>query len=149
MTRPIFILNGPNLNLLGQREPHIYGAQTLAEIASACRDHAAALGVSIDFRQTNQEGEFIGWLHEARAQALAVILNPAAWTHTSIALHDALKALDCPVIEVHLSNPAARESFRHHSFIAPIATGTIAGLGAKGYLLALDACLHLAPGARP
>jgi 3-dehydroquinate dehydratase-2 len=149
MTRPIFILNGPNLNLLGQREPHIYGSQTLAELASACRDHASLAGASIDFRQTNQEGEFISWLHEARAQARAVILNPAAWTHYSIALHDALKALDCPVIEVHLSNPASRESFRHVSFVAPVVTGTIAGLGAKGYLLALDACFHLAPGARP
>jgi 3-dehydroquinate dehydratase-2 len=147
MTHPLFILNGPNLNLLGQREPHIYGTQTLVDIEALCRTRAAGHAGGVEFRQTNHEGDFITWLHEARGRAHAVLLNPGAWTHTSVALHDALKALDCPAIEVHLSNPAAREPFRHVSFVATAVTGTIAGLGAMGYLLAID--FVLAPGAGP
>jgi 3-dehydroquinate dehydratase-2 len=140
----IYVLNGPNLNLLGTREPEIYGAETLDEIAGALEDQAKELGVSVDVRQSNHEGHLIDWLHEARAEgAKAVILNAGAFTHTSIALHDAIKAAEVPVIEVHLSNPHAREPFRHRSFIAPVAKGTIAGFGSLGYKLALDAAARL------
>lgn len=135
--KPVFILNGPNLNLLGQREPHIYGTATLADLQSYCAEQAAELGLTIDFRQSNHEGELIDWLHEARASACGVILNAGAFTHTSVAIHDALKALDVPIVEVHLSNPASREAFRHTSFIAPVATGVIAGFGPAGYGFAL------------
>ncbi len=140
----IFVLNGPNLNLLGTREPEIYGADTLDDIAGALEDRARALGLRIDMRQSNHEGHLIDWLHEANATgAKAVILNAGAFTHTSIALHDALKSIRVPVIEVHLSNPHAREAFRHRSFVAPVARGTIAGFGAMGYELALDAAARL------
>ena len=140
----IYVLNGPNLNLLGTREPEIYGAETLDEIAGALEDQAKALGVSVDVRQSNHEGHLIDWLHEARFEgAKAVILNAGAFTHTSIALHDAIKAAEVPVIEVHLSNPHARAPFRHKSFIAPVARGTIAGFGSLGYKLALDAAARL------
>jgi 3-dehydroquinate dehydratase-2 len=140
----IFVLNGPNLNLLGTREPEIYGADTLDDIADRLDDRARALGVAIDMRQSNHEGHLIDWLHEANAiGAKAVILNAGGFTHTSVALHDAVKAIAVPVIEVHLSNPAARESFRRRSLIAPAARGTIAGFGALGYELALDAAASL------
>lgn len=140
----IFVLNGPNLNLLGVREPEIYGTDTLDDIAGALEDRAQELGVSIDLRQSNHEGHLIDWLHEAQATgAKAVILNAGGFTHTSVALHDAVKAVSVPVIEVHLSNPQARERFRHRSLIAPVAKGTIAGLGALGYQLALDAAARL------
>jgi 3-dehydroquinate dehydratase-2 len=140
----IYVLNGPNLNLLGTREPEIYGAETLDEIAGALEDQARALGVSVDVRQSNHEGHLIDWLHEANAERVqAVILNAGAFTHTSIALHDAVKAISVPVIEVHLSNPHAREQFRHKSYIAPVAKGTIAGFGSLGYKLALDAAARL------
>jgi 3-dehydroquinate dehydratase-2 len=140
----IFVLNGPNLNLLGTREPEIYGADTLDDIADALEDHARALGLAIDMRQSNHEGHLIDWLHEAQAaSARAVILNPGGFGHTSIALHDAVQAIATPVIEVHLSNPQARESFRHRSLVAPVARGTIAGFGLTGYLLALDAAARL------
>src|SRR4028118_409289 len=126
----IYVLNGPNLNLLGAREPEIYGADTLDDIAGALEDRARELGLAIDMRQSNHEGHLIDWLHEANAEgAKAVILNAGAFTHTSIALHDAAKAINVPVIEAHLSNPHARESFRRRSYIAPVARGTIAGLG--------------------
>ena len=138
--KTIYILNGPNLNLLGMREPEIYGSETLDEIAGQIEDHAQTLGFDADIRQSNHEGHLVDWLHEAAAEdAHAVILNAGALTHTSISLLDAIKAIRTPVIEVHLSNPAAREEFRHKSFIAPVAKGTICGFGALGYQLALDA----------
>ena len=140
----IFVLNGPNLNLLGSREPAIYGHDTLDTIAIMLEDQADALGLKIDLRQSNHEGHLVDWLHEAGSrQCLAVILNAGALTHTSIALHDAIKAITVPVIEVHLSNPHARESFRHHSFISSVAKGSICGFGAQSYALALDAAARL------
>ncbi|MDT9598377.1 type II 3-dehydroquinate dehydratase [Sphingosinicella rhizophila] len=140
----IYVLNGPNLNLLGMREPEIYGSDTLDDIAGQLEDRAQQLGLAIDMRQSNHEGHLIDWLHEANAQgAKAVILNAGGFTHSSIALHDAIKSVAVPVIEVHLSNPHAREEFRHRSFIAPAARGTIAGFGALGYALALDAAARL------
>lgn len=140
----IYVLNGPNLNLLGTREPEIYGSDTLDDIAAALEDRARELAVSVDVRQSNHEGHLVEWLHEANAQgAKAVILNAGALTHTSVALYDAVKAITVPVIEVHLSNPQARESFRHHSYVAPVARGTISGLGPLGYELALDAAARL------
>src|SRR5918997_1271892 len=135
----VYVLNGPNLNLLGVREPEVYGSDTLDDIAGALEDRARELGLEIDMRQSNHEGHLIDWLHEANASgARAVILNAGAFTHTSVALHDAVKAIDVPVIEVHLSNPQAREPFRRQSFVAPVARGTIAGFGSLGYQLALD-----------
>ena len=140
----VFVLNGPNLNLLGTREPEIYGADTLDDIAERLDDQARTLGLAIDMRQSNHEGHLVDWLHEAnQAGAKAVILNAGAYTHTSIALRDAITAIAVPVIEVHLSNPHARESFRHVSHVAPVARGTIAGFGAQGYALALDAAARL------
>jgi 3-dehydroquinate dehydratase II len=140
----VYVLNGPNLNLLGLREPEIYGSDTLDDIAGRLEDRARALGLAVDIRQSNHEGHLIDWLHEAQAEgAKAVILNPGGYTHTSVALHDAVKAVGVPVIEVHLSNPQARESFRRRSFVAPVARGTIAGFGAIGYELALDAAARL------
>jgi 3-dehydroquinate dehydratase II len=140
----VLVLNGPNLNLLGSREPEIYGHDTLDTIAAALDDQAQALGLEIDLRQSNHEGHLVDWLHEAGSRrVLAVILNAGALTHTSIALHDAVKAIPVPVIEVHLSNPHAREAFRHHSFISSVARGTICGFGAGSYRLALDAAASL------
>ncbi|KAB7649010.1 type II 3-dehydroquinate dehydratase [Polymorphobacter fuscus] len=140
----ILVLNGPNLNLLGSREPEIYGHDTLDSIAMMLEDQAAALGLEIDLRQSNHEGHLVDWLHEAGSrQCLAVILNAGALTHSSIALHDAIKAIPVPVIEVHLSNPHARERFRHRSFISAVARGTISGFGARSYALALDAAAQL------
>ena len=146
MARPpvIYVLNGPNLNLLGTREPEIYGADTLDEIAGTLEDRARELGLAVDVRQSNHEGHLIDWLHEAQAEgAKAVLLNAGGFSHTSIALHDAIKAIATPVIEVHLSNPHARESFRHRSLVAKAARGTIAGFGALSYVLALDAAARL------
>lgn len=140
----IYVLNGPNLNLLGLREPDVYGHDTLDDIAGRMEDQARALGFDIEFRQSNHEGHLIDWLHEANADgARAVIINPGGYTHTSVALHDAVKSITVPVIEVHLSNPHAREPFRHRSFIGKAAKGTIAGFGALGYVLALDAAAKL------
>jgi 3-dehydroquinate dehydratase II len=146
MAKPptVYVLNGPNLNLLGTREPEIYGSDTLDDIAGRLEDRARELGLAVDMRQSNHEGHLIDWLHEANAEdAKAVILNAGAFTHTSVALHDAIEAIAVSVIEVHLSNPQARESFRRRSFIAPVAKGTIAGFGALGYQLALDAAARL------
>jgi len=144
--KPIYVLNGPNLNLLGTREPAIYGSATLADIEAACVKRAGELGRTIVFRQSNIEGELVNWLHEAKDKAAAVVLNAGAYTHTSIALHDAIKAIGIPVIETHLSNPAAREDFRHVSFIASAAKGVIAGFGAQSYLLAIEAAAALSSG---
>lgn len=144
MADTIFVLNGPNLNLLGLREPEIYGSDTLDDIAGRLEDRARELHLTIDMRQSNHEGHLIDWLHEANAQpAKAVILNPGGFTHTSVALHDAIKSITVPVIEVHLSNPHARETFRHKSFVGMAAKGTIAGFGALSYMLALDAAAKL------
>lgn len=134
----IDILNGPSLNLLGTREPEVYGTQTLADIEAACRTHAGE-GLALRIAQTNSEGALVDLIQRAGAEADGLIINPAAYTHTSIALHDALKALTIPSIEVHLSNPKAREAFRHHSYVSAVVTGVIMGLGAQGYLLAIDA----------
>ncbi|MFA7440281.1 MAG: type II 3-dehydroquinate dehydratase [Sphingomonadaceae bacterium] len=140
MSDYVMVLNGPNLNLLGTREPEIYGSTTLDDIAEMLVGHGEKLGIAVDLRQSNHEGHLIDWLHEAaRREALAVILNAGAYTHSSIALRDAISAITVPVIEVHLSNPAARESFRHISHISPVAAGVIQGFGAGGYRLALDA----------
>lgn len=139
MQPTVLILNGPNLNLLGKREPEIYGRQTLADIESDCREQAAALGLAIDFRQSNHEGVLIDAIHEAREQAAGIIINPAALTHTSIAIYDALKTFAGPIVEVHLSNIHQREAFRHLSYVSLVAKAVIAGCGAHGYLLALEA----------
>lgn len=139
MAKPVFILNGPNLNLLGQREPEIYGRDTLADIEARAKARARALGLEIDFRQSNVEGELIGWVQEARSSASALIVNAAGLTHTSVALLDALQASELPIVEVHLSNIFRRDDFRHHSYVSLAATGVICGLGAQGYELALEA----------
>ncbi|WP_298091617.1 type II 3-dehydroquinate dehydratase [uncultured Sphingomonas sp.] len=136
----VYVLNGPNLNLLGLREPEIYGHDTLDDIAGMLEDRARELSLEIDLRQSNHEGHLVDWLHEAQAhQARAVLLNAGGFTHTSVAIHDAIKSVTTPVIEVHLSNPHAREEFRHHSYVGRAAKGTIAGFGALSYLLALEA----------
>jgi 3-dehydroquinate dehydratase II len=140
----IYVLNGPNLNLLGVREPEIYGSDTLDDIAGRLEDKAKRLGVAIDMRQSNHEGHLIDWLHEAQATgAKAVLLNAGGFAHSSVALHDAVKAVAVPVIEVHLTNPQARESFRRRSLTGAAAKGVIAGFGALGYELALDAAARL------
>ncbi len=141
--KPIFILNGPNLNLIGEREPEIYGKETLADIELGLRQQAGLSGLEIDFRQTNHEGELVGWIQEARHSACALILNAGAYTHTSIAILDALRALSLPVIEVHLSNIFKREAFRHRSFVSPAATGMICGFGPRSYHLALSAIIDI------
>lgn len=139
MMKNILILNGPNLNMLGQREPDIYGTQTLGDIEGLCKDKAKALGYDVEFVQSNIEGELVSAIQRAIGKVDAIVINAGAYTHTSVALFDALKLVDMPVIEVHLSNPGARESFRHQSFITPIASGVIAGFGADSYVLALEA----------
>jgi 3-dehydroquinate dehydratase-2 len=141
--KPVYVLNGPNLNLLGLREPAIYGSDTIEDIARACEIKAAALGLSVEFRQTNIEGELVNWIHEAGQRAAGIVINAAAYTHTSVALHDALKAAGVPAIEVHLSNVYKREPFRHHSYIAAAAHGVICGFGRHGYELALEALARI------
>ena len=138
---PIYVLNGPNLNLLGEREPDIYGHETLADVQAICE--AAADGFTVVFRQSNHEGELVDWIQEARTKASALVINPAAYGHTSVAILDAVKALSIPVIECHLSNLFAREAFRHHSFITPVASGLIAGFGSGSYDLAVRAAVKL------
>lgn len=135
----ILILNGPNLNMLGTREPEIYGTATLDDIESICQEHANELGLSIDFRQSNHEGELVEWIQQAKAKFSGLIINAGAFSHTSIALLDALLACGLPVIEVHLSNIYRREPFRHHSYVSQAATGVICGLGSAGYVFALEA----------
>ena len=135
----IFVLNGPNLNMLGLRQPEIYGRETLADLEAQCRERAGALELTLEFRQTNHEGELIDWIHEARGAADGLVINAGALSHTSIGVLDALKAAELPVVEVHLSNVHAREPFRHHSYVSHAARGVICGLGPFGYLCALDA----------
>ena len=139
MPSTIMILNGPNLNLLGTREPEIYGSETLADVEARCQQRARSLGLAVDFRQSNIEGQLVEWIHEARQSAKGIIINAAAYTHTSVALLDALNTCEMPIIEVHLSNIHQRESFRHKSYIARAADGMICGLGSLGYELALEA----------
>ena len=146
MTKTVFVLNGPNLNLLGRREPDIYGSETLDQIAERMSAHAESIGLALDIRQSNHEGHLIDWLHEAAEVASAVVLNAGGYSHTSVAIRDAVAAIAIPVIEVHLSNVHAREDFRRTSLIAPVAHGSITGFGAFGYLLALDAAAHLCKG---
>jgi 3-dehydroquinate dehydratase-2 len=144
MSKPIYVLSGPNLNLLGEREPDIYGTATLGDIRALCEARAARHGRQVVFRQSNHEGELIDWVQEARLQAAGLVLNAAGYGHTSVALHDALKTLKIPVVDCHLSNPAARESFRHASYVATAATGVVSGFGAKSYELAVEAACGLA-----
>lgn len=141
----VLFLNGPNLNLLGTREPGVYGTLTLAEIERRVRETAKELNTAVEFRQSNHEGELVTWIQQAVGQADVIVLNPAAYTHTSVALRDAISATGLPVIEIHLSNVAAREDFRHRSYTAPVCRGTIAGFGAESYLLALRAAVTLKP----
>ncbi len=143
MVKPIHVLSGPNLNLLGTREPEIYGKDTLEDVRTRCEARAASRGVEVVFRQSNHEGVLIDWVHEARESASALIINPAGYGHTSIALLDALKTLSIPVIECHLSNPAAREEFRRHTYVSLAATGIVSGFGAASYELAIEAAFGL------
>jgi len=144
MSKPIYVLSGPNLNLLGDREPQLYGKSTLDEIRVLCESRAAAKGRTVVFRQTNHEGELIDWVQEARREAGALVINPAGYGHTSIALLDALRTLSIPIVECHLSNPAAREDFRRHSFVSLAATGVVTGFGPASYELAVEAACGLA-----
>lgn len=139
MSKSVFVLNGPNLNMLGKREPGIYGGKTLKDVEADCIAAGRELGLDVDFRQSNHEGDLVSWLHEAGERSVGVAINAGAYTHTSIALHDAIKAITVPVIEVHISNVHAREEFRHHSKIAPACKGVICGFGPTSYILALHA----------
>ncbi|WP_309092269.1 type II 3-dehydroquinate dehydratase [Phenylobacterium sp.] len=144
MSKPIYVLSGPNLNLLGTREPEIYGHQTLEDVRRLCEARAKSLGREVVFRQSNHEGELVDWIQEAREAACALVLNPAAYGHTSIAILDALKMLSIPVVECHLSNPAARETFRRKTYVSLAATGVVSGFGAASYELAVEAAAGLA-----
>ncbi|WP_332714074.1 type II 3-dehydroquinate dehydratase [Pelagibacterium mangrovi] len=143
MAKRVLILNGPNLNLLGTREKSIYGGETLADIEALCRTTCEERGMSCDFRQSNHEGELVDWIQSARKTADAIVINPAAYSHTSVAIHDALRTFDKPIVEVHLSNIHQREAFRHHSYVSSVATGVICGLGSRGYTLALLAVAEI------
>lgn len=143
MTKSVYVLNGPNLNALGKREPGIYGGKTLADIEADCIACGKDLGLDVDFRQTNHEGVLVDWLHEAGENAVGVALNPGAYGHTSIAMHDAIRAIGVPVVELHLSNIHAREEFRHKTMIAPVAKGVIFGFGPYSYILALHALANV------
>ncbi len=148
--KKIFVLNGPNLNLLGTREPAVYGSETLADVERLCREEGDKLGVTVDCRQSNHEGQLIDWIHEAGREIaagnmLGVVFNPGAFTHTSVALHDAIKGANATVIELHISNVHAREEFRHHSYISPAARGIMVGFGVQGYALAMGALVRLGP----
>jgi 3-dehydroquinate dehydratase-2 len=143
LSRLIYLLNGPNLNLLGTREPAIYGVETLTEVEAQCRQLAGQLRLELEFRQSNAEHQLIDWIHEARARAGGIVINPAALTHTSVAILDALKSCDFPIIEVHISNVHRRESFRHHSYVSAAAAGVIAGCGTQGYQFALQRLARL------
>jgi 3-dehydroquinate dehydratase II len=137
MSRLVYVLNGPNLNLLGKRQPHIYGHETLADVEKDCRAVAKELKLALRFHQSNREYELIDWIHEARETAGGIVINPAAYTHTSVAILDALSACDFPIIEVHISNVHKREAFRQHSYVSSVASGVIAGFGTQGYSLAI------------
>lgn len=143
MPGTVFILNGPNLNLLGKRQPEIYGRETLADVETECQEVASKLGLSVRFHQSNAEHEIIGWIHEAREAAQGIIINPAAFTHTSVAILDALNAFEGPVLEVHISNVHKREAFRHHSYVSLRADGVVAGFGTQGYTLAVQRMARL------
>jgi 3-dehydroquinate dehydratase-2 len=143
MSKPIYVLSGPNLNLLGAREPEIYGHQTLEDVRKLCEARASSLGREVVFRQSNHEGELIDWIQEAREKACAIVINPAGYGHTSVAILDALKMVGVPVIECHLSNPAAREAFRHQTYVSLAATGVVSGFGAASYELAVEAAAGL------
>jgi len=144
MSKPIYVLNGPNLNLLGVREPEIYGKQTLEDVRRLCEARATALGRQVVFRQSNHEGELVDWIQEAREKACALVINPAGYGHTSVAILDALKAVGVPVVECHLSNPAAREAFRRKTYVSLAAAGVVSGFGAASYELAVEAAAGLA-----
>ena len=144
MSKPIYVLSGPNLNLLGVREPEIYGKATLDDVRVLCEQRAHALGHTLVFRQSNHEGQLIDWVQEARTEGCAIVINPAGYGHTSVALLDALKAADLPIIECHLSNPASRETFRRHTYVSLAATGLVSGFGAQSYVLAVEAAAGLA-----
>lgn len=144
MPKPIYVLSGPNLNLLGTREPEIYGHQTLDDVRALCEARAKAKGFEVVFRQSNHEGELVDWIQEAREKAAALVLNPAAYGHTSVAILDALKMLSVPIVECHLSNPAARETFRRKTYVSLAATGVVSGFGAASYELAVEAAAGLA-----
>jgi len=144
----VLVLNGPNLNLLGTRRPEVYGSTTLADVEARCREEAGKLGLDLEFRQSNHEGQLIDWLHECGAQvkagtSIGAVFNPGAYTHTSVALHDAIEGASVPLIEIHISNVHAREAFRHHSYISPVARGTIVGFGVYGYVLAIQGLYEL------
>ncbi len=149
MSRLVFVLNGANLNLLGKRQPHIYGHETLADVERDCRTLAAELGLEVRFHQSNREYEIIDWIHEARDAAGGIVINPAAFTHTSVAILDALNAFDAPVIEIHISNVHKREAFRHHSYVSGRADGVIAGFGTQGYSLAIRRLARLLDEKKP
>lgn len=149
MSKPIYVLSGPNLNLLGVREPEIYGRDTLADVQARCESRARKSGLTVVFRQSNHEGELIDWVQEAREQGCALIINPAGYGHTSVALLDALKTLSIPVIECHLSNPAAREDFRRKTYVSLAATGVVSGFGAASYELAIEAAAGLVGALNP
>jgi 3-dehydroquinate dehydratase-2 len=149
MNPTVYVLNGPNLNLLGKRQPEIYGRETLADVEAECRRVAGELGLDIVFRQSNREYEIIDWIHEARERAGGIVINPAAFTHTSVAILDALGACECPILEVHISNVHRREPFRHHSYVSRVAAGVIAGFGTQGYVLALQRIARLIDERKP
>jgi 3-dehydroquinate dehydratase-2 len=149
MNPTVYVLNGPNLNLLGLRQPEIYGRETLADVEADCRRVGAELGLDIVFRHSNREYEIIDWIHEARETAAGIVINPAAFTHTSVAILDALNAFDGPVIEIHISNVHKREAFRHHSYVSGRADGVIAGFGTQGYLLAIQRIARLVDEKKP
>jgi 3-dehydroquinate dehydratase-2 len=144
----VLVLNGPNLNLLGTRKPEVYGSTTLADVEARCREEAGKLGLDLEFRQSNHEGQLIDWIHECGAgvkagTSIGAVFNPGAYTHTSVALHDAIEGASVPLIEIHISNVHAREEFRHHSYISPVARGTIVGFGVYGYVLAIQGLYEL------